>query len=97
MLRWAGKEREFGSEDVSSWWLCTCRTVMVAGRVSLTLYALCMMSQSGWRHCWMEKGVSWERLTTPRLSLCRFDVMWGEFGKGGKVVRMALRAYRAPR
>ena len=61
MLRWATKERKLGFKDVSSWWLCTCRTVMVAGRTALTLYTLCMMSQSGWRHCWMEKGVSWER------------------------------------
>jgi hypothetical protein len=45
----------------------------------------------------MEKGVSWECLTMPRLSMWRFDVMWEEFGSGGKVVRMALRAYRAPR
>ena len=34
---------------------------------------------------------------TPRLSMCRFDEIWGEFGREGKVVRMALRAYRAPR
>ena len=70
---------------------------MVAGRIALTLNASCMMSQSGWRLCWMEKGVSCERLTMPRLSMCRFDVMWEEFGSGGKVVRMALRAYKAPR
>ena len=35
-----------------------CSIVMVTGRVSLTFYPACMMSQSGWRHCWMEKGMS---------------------------------------
>jgi hypothetical protein len=36
-------------------------------------------------------------LDDSKLSMCRFDVIWGEFGRGGKVVRMALRAYRALR
>ena len=42
---------------------------MVAGSPSLTVYDLCMMSQSGWRHCWMEKGVLWDHLTTPSLRM----------------------------
>ena len=29
--------------------------------------------------------------------MCRSDVMWGRFGRGENVVRMALRAYRALR
>ena len=60
MLRWAdkGREEEMGSAVVLSWWPQTFSTVMMARRESLILYVACMMSQSGWRYCWMEKGVS---------------------------------------
>ena len=88
----AGRGRVLGSEVVSSWWLFTWRTEMVAGKLSLTVYASCMMSQSGWRHCWMENGVSWDRLTTPRLSIWSSDVMYVAFVQGGKHVNTVSRA-----
>ena len=45
----------------------------------------------------MEKGVSWDRLTTPRLSIWSSDVMCAAFEQGGKHVRTVFRAYSAPR
>ena len=50
----------------------------------------------------MEKGVSWEHLTTLRLPMYRFVVMCvcvcvGGGNRGGKVVKMALSAYSTPR
>ena len=92
MLRWADKGREGRSVVVVSWWPQTCSTVMMAGRESLTLYAACMMSQSGWRHCWMEKGVSRVHLTTHRLLMCSSDVICELKGGRENTVRMAFRA-----
>ena len=45
----------------------------------------------------MEKGVSWERRTTPRLSMCSSDVIWELRGGRGNTVRMAFRADNTPK
>ena len=97
ILRWADKGRELRPAVVFSWWSWTCSIVMMARRESLILYAACMMSQSGWRHCWMEKGLSWEHLSFPRLLMCSSDVMCDLKGGRGDTVRIAFRANKTPR
>ena len=41
--------------------------------------------------------MSWDCLTTPRLSICSSDVMCVAFEHGGKHLRTLFRAYSAPR
>ena len=50
--------------------LLMCCTSMVAGIVRQTFMALLKFSQSGSRHCWIEKGVLLDLLIIPMLSIC---------------------------
>ena len=69
ILSLAGRGRVLGVFVSLSWWLLMCCTLMIPGIVRQTCKASLKISQSGRRHCWIEKGVLLDLLTTPELSI----------------------------
>ena len=67
ILSLAGRGRVLGVFVSLSWWLLVCCTLMVPGIVRQTCMASLKISQSGSRHCWIEKGVLLDLWTTPKL------------------------------